>query len=327
MKEYEIPEESNLVGDYFIEAGQLSVMAGYAGVGKSRAAIALAVAGAKQSEWFGNPVHTKFRTMILQDENSKIRLKREFSEIDCEEINEFIKVSSAPELGIDFADKDFREDLKTEIESFKPDLFVLDPFSSVTEEDTKAEFRRVLVMIRRFLHAIDPTIALMIVTHNNKPRGETQRGRGLMHSVTGSLVLTSMARTVFSIMPASDDTDDERVVFTVSKCNNGKAPPDTAWIRGNGVFKQVSNFDFEEFYKGNGGKKKEPKVTEEIIRELFDYGSRMLSRKEAVDELMRISGCGQNLAYESLRGEGPYARLLRYQKEGATTMISLLSDE
>lgn len=70
-----------LVGDNHVTRGSVFVIGGAPGVGKSRASVALAEAGATGSEWFGFPVHSKFRTLIVQNENGRFRLKREFSEL------------------------------------------------------------------------------------------------------------------------------------------------------------------------------------------------------------------------------------------------------
>jgi len=48
---------------------------------------------------------------------------------------------------------------------------------------------------------------------------------------------------------------------------------------------------------------------------LFDFGQRQLSKREAVTELMRISGCGQTKAYDALRLDGDFASMLRWDKE------------
>ena len=61
-------------------------------LGKSRASVALAVAGALGLPWFGLPVHHKFKTLIVQNENGRYRLKQEFSELDCAALDEFVKV-------------------------------------------------------------------------------------------------------------------------------------------------------------------------------------------------------------------------------------------
>ena len=74
---FEPPKDFILVGDCHLTRGGLTVIGGWPGVGKSRAALALAIAGAKCVPWMGHPVHAHFRTLIIQCDNGPFRLKTE----------------------------------------------------------------------------------------------------------------------------------------------------------------------------------------------------------------------------------------------------------
>ena len=93
------PEGFKLVGDYHIQRAAPFVIGGAPGVGKSRAAVALAVAGATGKDWFGFKVHRHFKTMIVQAENGRVRLKNEFADLDCTTLDEFVRVCSPPPFG------------------------------------------------------------------------------------------------------------------------------------------------------------------------------------------------------------------------------------
>ena len=69
LKAFVPPAGSVLVGDCHIVRGSVFVIGGAPGVGKSRAGVALAEAGATGLDWFGLKVHRKFKTMIIQNEN------------------------------------------------------------------------------------------------------------------------------------------------------------------------------------------------------------------------------------------------------------------
>jgi len=73
LRDYQPPQGIVLVGDNHITRGSVFVIGGAPGVGKSRAAVALAEAGATGQEWFGLPIHCKFRTLIVQNENGRYR--------------------------------------------------------------------------------------------------------------------------------------------------------------------------------------------------------------------------------------------------------------
>src|SRR6266478_6601563 len=77
IRAHQPPPGHCLVGDNHIQRGAPFVIGGAPGVGKSRAATRLAIFGVTRTGYFGMPVHRQFRTMILQCENGRIRLKSE----------------------------------------------------------------------------------------------------------------------------------------------------------------------------------------------------------------------------------------------------------
>jgi hypothetical protein len=86
---YVPPPGTVLVGDNHIVRGSVFVVAGPPGVGKSRGSVALAEAGATKLDWFGLPVHTNFKTLIIQNENGRYRLKLELSGISADVLEEY----------------------------------------------------------------------------------------------------------------------------------------------------------------------------------------------------------------------------------------------
>lgn len=89
-----------LIGDCHIMRGEVFVIGGEPGVGKSLAATQLAVSGATQRYLFGHTVHRQFQTMIVQTENGRYRLRLEYSSLDCDEIENWIRVSEPPPFGL-----------------------------------------------------------------------------------------------------------------------------------------------------------------------------------------------------------------------------------
>src|SRR5437879_7730033 len=90
LKNFTPPPGIVLVGDCHIVKGSVFVIGGAPGVGKSRSAVTLAVAGATGHDWFGLTVHRRFKTMIVQTENGEFRLAREFRELDCDALENFV---------------------------------------------------------------------------------------------------------------------------------------------------------------------------------------------------------------------------------------------
>ena len=88
--------------------GAVFVTGGAPGVGKSRAGVSLAEAGATGFEWFGLTVHRKFKTLIIQNENGEFRLSKEFADLDCEKLDPWVRVCPPPPFGLCFDRVEFR---------------------------------------------------------------------------------------------------------------------------------------------------------------------------------------------------------------------------
>lgn len=125
------------------------------------------------------------------------------------------------------------------------------------------------------------------------------------------------------MQPASDDTEDARVVITPSKNNDGELGRRTAWERKTGWFETVTDFDFTEF--DSGSVKREPKVKEEHLRGLFENGRRKMALKQAAEHLQKIADVRRSAAYEALKLTGRFAALLFLDKD--TGLIELKPDE
>src|ERR1700675_933445 len=93
IKSYVVPDGTVLVGDNHIVRGDVFVVGGPPGVGKSRGWVALAEAGATKLDWLGLKVHCNFRTLIIQNENGRFRLKTEFETLNATLLDEYIRIS------------------------------------------------------------------------------------------------------------------------------------------------------------------------------------------------------------------------------------------
>src|SRR6266699_3436794 len=66
LRDYKPDNDVVLVGNCHIMRGEVFVIGGEPGVGKSLSTTQLAISGATQRDWFGHTVHRQFRTMIVQ---------------------------------------------------------------------------------------------------------------------------------------------------------------------------------------------------------------------------------------------------------------------
>jgi hypothetical protein len=306
LKNFIPPPGIVLVGDCHIVRGLVFVIGGAPGVGKSRAAVALAEAGATGKEWFGLTVHRQFKTMIIQSENGLFRLSKEFHELDCDALEKYVLVSPPPHFGMCFAREDFRAHLSAAIREFEPDIIIFDPWNAAARDDKAREYLETFELIRSVLPAGDNAPALGIVAHTRKPRAdERATGRGLLNVLVGSYVLGSVPRCVFVMQLASDDPQDNRVVWTCCKNNDGELGARSAWERRNGLFAPVHNFDWDTF--DNPRSDERVTITADDIAEVFDSGEKQLTRAEAAKALQTLTGAGRTACYMALKVNGRFA--------------------
>jgi AAA domain/Toprim-like len=310
LKKFEPPPGIILAGDCHIVRGSVFVIGGAPSVGKSRAAVALAEAGATRHEWFGLPVHRQFKTMIVQTENGEFRLSREFGELDCEALENFVRICPPPPYGLCFARDGFREQLAAAVAAFAPDVVIYDPWNAAAREQDSREYLDTFDALKSVLPLGDDAPALGIVAHTRKPRAdERASGRALLNLLAGSYVLGSVPRTVFVMQPASDDTTDNRIVWTCCKNNDGELGARSAWERSNGLFAPVIDFDWQTFDAPNSDRRQT--ITETDVAEVFADGP--LSKTEAAKRLQESTGASKATAYRALDLNGRFRKHLRLE--------------
>ncbi len=305
LRDYEPPVGYELVGNRHIVRGAITVIGGPPGAGKSRAAIALAQAGKTREAWLGLAVHRNFKTLVIQNENGRYRLKMDFADVAGDSLDDYIRICEPPPNGMAFDRVEFRRALVQEIREFKPDLIIFDPWNSAARDDRQQAYLETMKQIQDVLPTGDDAPALVIVAHTRKPRAdERANGRALLNMLAGSYVLGSVPRCVFIMQPASDEVSDERIVWTCCKNNDGQHGERTAWYRRNGTFEPCADFDWERF----DGKSEERRgVTVQDLATVFENGVRQLSRKAAVERLKENTGLRHTACYDALKPKGKFA--------------------
>jgi len=311
LRAYKPDKDVVLVGDCHVMRGEVFVIGGEPGVGKSTAATELAICGATGRDWLGLPVHCRFRTMIVQNENGRFRLQKEYEARDLgEEIEESIIVSEPPPFGMTLNHPDFLADIRAALASFRPDVVIFDPWNAAAKDDKVSDYAGAFDALRAMLPTGKDKPALGIVAHTKKPQAAEKRtgGSGLMHLLAGSYVLTSVPRAIFIMVRGGTDETDDSVVWFNPKNSNGPCCPRTAWERGIEGFVPVGDdFDWETFEGGEGGRKV---IRLEHIRDAL--GCDMWKRSEAVKQLQEVSECGQRACQKALGEKGSFAGNLRF---------------
>jgi hypothetical protein len=98
---------------------------------------------------------------------------------------------------------------------------------------------------------------------------------------------------VFVIQPATDDVQDNRIVWTCCKNNDGELGDRSAWERRNGSFIPVEDFEWETF-DGTTGK---AVVKPQILRELLERG-REYDKQQIVTVVKEETGLAKSRAYQ-----------------------------
>jgi hypothetical protein len=262
-------------------------------------------------------IHGQFRTLILQNENGLSRLHRDMMQLpSIDGLDEWLRISSPPTYGLALQNPTFRAELKAVMKDFAPHLLIVDPWNACVRDAMEKDYQEGLSRLREIVAESPNEPAWLILHHLRKPKSEDRhKGRNLTNLLNGSYLLTSVARSVIVMQPASDDVEDARVVVTCAKNNDGALGVRTAWERQDGLlFVPVPGFNFEDF---DGGRLKQgPAVKEEHLRDLFDNGRRRLATKHAVERLMEIAAVGRSAAYDALkRKDGRFSHLLSFAAE------------
>jgi hypothetical protein len=186
------PKVSSLSVKTTFTRGSVFVIGGAPGIGKSRATVALAEAGATGLEWFGLKVHSKFKTFIVQNENGRFRLKQEFAELKEAVLDDFIRITPPPLYGICFDRREFREQLAKAIGIFQPDILIIDPWNAASRDEEARSMLETFDWIGEVVPAGDDGPAVGIVAHTRKPQvGEPP----VLGRVEGVLLQPRMSNT------------------------------------------------------------------------------------------------------------------------------------
>jgi hypothetical protein len=319
LRDFRPDNELVLVGDCHIMRGEVFVIGGEPGIGKSRAATYLGVCGATMQPWFGLTVRRIFKTLVVQSENGRFRLQQEFSALDSDQIEGRLLVSEPPPFGLTLGNPQFQTDIRAVLRTFKPDCVVLDPWNAATRDDKQRDYAETFDAIRALLPTGQDRPALGIIAHTRKPQQLNEQqigGTCLLHLLSGSHILSSVPRSIFVMVPGSVDEKDDTVVLYNPKNNNGQKIGPSAWHRKGSGFVVANDFDWRGFKKAPRDRRI---VSLEDIEEVFVDGE-PLELKEAAHRLATITGMVERSAYNALAPDGKWSKCIK-REQGRLSFI------
>jgi hypothetical protein len=149
-----MPKDFNLVGDFHLARGGISIIGGVPGCGKSRTLAGLGIAGATGEAWMGHEVHSRFKTLIIQAENGPARLKKEFTDVQYglgTNLDDWIRVTPPGRAGLPLHDPGFRLELRSVIQEFKPGVVAFDPWNRIVLDDRQKDYRAAIDWLMEIL--------------------------------------------------------------------------------------------------------------------------------------------------------------------------------
>ena len=324
-----VPDPADyMVGEGLITRGMVVLIGGKMGVGKSRLATTLAIAGARgTNRWMGYPIRSKWRTLVLQTENDSHRLKEECDAIPAE-YDDQIKFSDFLSHGMAFDSLDFRREVRRIYDKWPFDMLAVDPWNDISFEESQKDYKQALVNMRLVFSGLPKLPAMVIVAHLRKSgRDESARrktGRELLDEISGSFSLASTCRTAFILQAAVANMEDGRVIFEVAKANN--CHPDwlkehgtrSAWMRANGAFESVQGFDWEEF--DNPSESERRKITDGMLMSIFEGKTKGMKATGIVRLLMERYDVGEKTAYRAIAENGYLRHMLIRDGTGTFTL-------
>lgn len=325
VRAFEPDPKDFLVGDGLITRSMLVTIAGVPGVGKSRLATTLAVAGARgNGRWMNVPVLSQWKTLILQQENSSIRLKKEFEAIP-KQFNDMIRVTDGLTHGMAFDKPEFRRELRRIYDEWPFEMLVIDPWNKVTSEDGQKDYLESLANIEAcFRGTRMPSI--VIVAHLRK-RGRDdasrapKKGRELLDEISGSLGLGSSSRAVFTVQAVTSDLADYRIVFDIAKSNDVENLESnqtrSAWIRANGAFEHIPDFDWNEY--DNPGAPQRRGLDEDMIIEVFT-GEKELKPAKLSKRLKEVHQIGESTTFRAIADKGYLGHMFQRNDNGTLSL-------
>lgn len=236
-----LPPQEFFLGEAFA-LGQLSVILGQGGLGKSRWALNEARNQVLGLPFADLPTGTRpLRHLMMGSENNIHRLHKDVTAMSAgltdEEIrrlDEHIRLATLENPDDPFITVGDDENVKrwrATLRAFRPNVVWVDPWGDVQEGDANAD-ADARSTLRKLLHVIkeaNPNAGTVILGHSRTGANNIRQATGYdaANFMKGSKALYSAARCVFNLAPG-DESENPPIVCVHAKNNNGPRHPEFA---------------------------------------------------------------------------------------------------
>lgn len=289
-----------LLGDRLLTKSGKLVIAGQAGIGKSRFVLQLAAASISGKACCGIETHAQgLRWLIFQTENSNRRLQRDLHALTRQFGSDFLERLFIRTIeGEELLSLSNSPAVESVIRKFQPDIIAWDPLRDfgIGNLDSDEGMTETVLTLGRICRRGNPNRAIVVLHHaiTGKAGAAKSTGWGRSGFARNSKVLLSWARAQINMAPGKADNNDT-VVMVCGKNNDGKEFPAFAVDLNpeTMTYEPNESFDLDEWREEIGAGKRVDRSEE--IPALLEAGP--LKKADLAKAVMVTLKCGQSTAY------------------------------
>jgi len=231
---HKTPPGHSLLGEGYLERGEITVIVGQGGIGKSRLVTHLAFCQITGRDWCGiTPGGDPAVWLMIGNENSIVRLQndldtmlRNYSEAERKLIEQKFKLQvpmNMEDYALNFKEDQSKQNFLSTLEIYKPDVLVIDPFANYVlgDENHNTEVIETIRTIRNLVKSVVPNCAILFIHHARTGKANINQGVGYdkANFGRGGKGLYSACRCQINLMPG-DENDHTKLVLSCGKSNN-----------------------------------------------------------------------------------------------------------
>jgi AAA domain/DnaB-like helicase N terminal domain len=330
---HQIPEGHSLLGEAFLEKGEITTLIGQGGIGKSRLSIKLALSQITGKSWCN--IETKGDPQIwlmMGNENSVNRLKTDlnkmlssYSAAERELIEQKFKLQvplSMEDYAMNFDEESSRQRFVDAISEYNPGVLVIDPFANYVlgDENNNADVINTIKEVRNLVKGVNPNCSILFIHHSRTGAGNISQGVGYnANFARGAKGLYSACRCQINLMPG-DPNDSSKLVLSCGKSNNCEPFQSRGIIFDSETFdyKVDPKFNIEEWLENLESGGRDQACTIDEVVEVVKSG--VHKSAEILEAVMDSTGCSRATACRRLKEACEQQILQASQPRGTYTL-------